>query len=135
MLYDLLEDEPQDDQLFEIYYRWVVWMVDNSCVEAFVGLLVKLDEENNIEEYEAGLKCLKLIEIFMNVTDTVGDILADDKQLFEYLANRIMPNYLVKHKIIDDNKYASSDILISLLSNSEKSQHLFSQFSGIEVLL
>jgi hypothetical protein len=46
-----------------------------------------------------------------------------------------MPNFIVKHKIIDDNKYASSDILISLLSNSEKSQHLFSHFSGVEVLL
>jgi len=29
-----------------------------------------------------------------------------------------MPNYVVKHKIIDDNKYVSSDILVSLLSNS-----------------
>lgn len=46
-----------------------------------------------------------------------------------------MPNYVVKHKIIDDNKYVSSDILVSLLSNSQKSQLLFSQFSGIEVLL
>jgi hypothetical protein len=64
------------------------------------------------------LKGLKLVEIFMNVTDKVYDILDEDKQLFEYLANRIMPNFIVKHKIIDDNKYASSDILISLLSNS-----------------
>ena len=88
-----------------------------------------------MEEYEAGLKCIKLVEIFMNVTDNVYEILADDKQLFEYLANRIMPNFIVRHKIIDDNKYASSDILVSLLSNSEKSQQLFSHFSGIEVLL
>jgi hypothetical protein len=29
-----------------------------------------------------------------------------------------MPNYVIKHKIIDDNKYVSSDILVSLLSNS-----------------
>ena len=64
------------------------------------------------------MKGLKLVEIFMNVTDKVYDILDEDKQLFEYLANRIMPNFIVKHKIIDDNKYASSDILISLLSNS-----------------
>ncbi len=51
-------------------------MVDNSCVEAVVGLLGKLDEENSIEEYEAGLKCLKLVEVFINVTDRVYDILA-----------------------------------------------------------
>jgi hypothetical protein len=36
-------------------------MVDNSCVEAVVGLLTKIDEENDIEEYETGLKCIKLI--------------------------------------------------------------------------
>lgn len=71
-----------------------------------------------MEEYEAGLKCLKLVEILMNVTDDVYVILGDDRQLFEYLANRIMPNFVVKHKIIDDNKYASSDILVGLLSNS-----------------
>ncbi len=35
-----------------------------------------------MEEYEAGLKCLKLVEIFMNVTDDVYNILAEDKQLF-----------------------------------------------------
>ncbi len=29
-----------------------------------------------------------------------------------------MPNFIVKHKIIDDNKYVSSDILVALLSNS-----------------
>lgn len=51
-------------------------------MEAFIGLLVKLDEENSMEEYEAGLKCLKLVEIFMNVTDKVYDILSEDKQLF-----------------------------------------------------
>ena len=71
-----------------------------------------------MEEYEVGLKCLKLIEIFMNITDDVYGIIAEDKQLFEYLANRIMPNFVVKHKIIDDNKYASSDILVAILSNS-----------------
>ncbi len=43
ILYELLEEEPQDDRLFEIYYRWIVWMVDNSCVEAVVGLLTKID--------------------------------------------------------------------------------------------
>ena len=57
-------------------------MVENSCVEAFIGLLAKLDEENSMEEYEVGLKCLKLVEIFMNVTDKVYDILSEDKQLF-----------------------------------------------------
>ncbi len=63
------------------------------------------------------------------------NILAEDKQLFAYLSNRILPNFVIRHKTIDDNKYASSDILVQLLSNSEKSQHLFSQFSGVEVLL
>ena len=54
----------------------------------------------------------------MNIHDSTYDILAEDKQLFEYLANRIMPNFVIRHKIIDDNKYVSSDVLVALLSNS-----------------
>ena len=29
-----------------------------------------------------------------------------------------MPNYSIKHKVIDDNKFLSSDLLAFLLSNS-----------------
>lgn len=54
----------------------------------------------------------------MNVSDSVYDLIAEDRQLFEYLANRMMPNFLVRHKTIDDNKYVSSDVLVALLSNS-----------------
>lgn len=54
----------------------------------------------------------------MNTTDDVYTTLGEDRQLMEYLANRIMPNYVVNHKVIDDNKYVSSDVLIQLLSNS-----------------
>jgi hypothetical protein len=67
----------------------------------------------------------------MNLYDKVYDLLGEDKQLIEYLANRIMPNFRIRHKIIDDNKYVSSDVLVALLSNSEKAQYMFSQFSGV----
>lgn len=94
-------------------------LVESSTAEAIVNILTRrLNEENDMDEYEAGLKCIKLVETFMNVTDQVYEILGEDKQLMEYLANRIMPNFQVRHKLIDDNKYASSDILINLLSNS-----------------
>lgn len=33
-----------------------------------------------------------------------------------------MPNYIIKHKVMDDNKFVSSDILITILSYSSKAQ-------------
>lgn len=87
-------------------------------MDELVSVMVKLDEENSIEEYETGLHVLKLYEIFGNLYDTTYTILGEDKRILEYLANRIMPNFKVLHKIIDDNKYVASDILISILTNS-----------------
>jgi len=33
-----------------------------------------------------------------------------------------MPNYVVQHKVLDDNKFVSSDILALVLSHSAKAQ-------------
>ena len=46
-----------------------------------------------------------------------------------------MPNYVVKHKVIDDNKYVGSDLLALLLSNSEKGQTIFHQLCGMEIII
>ena len=46
-----------------------------------------------------------------------------------------MPNYVVKHKVIDDNKYVGSDLLAFLLSNSEKAQLSFHKLCGMEILI
>lgn len=44
--------------------------------------------------------------------------MVNETKILEYLSNRIMPNYVVKHKVIDDNKYVGSDVLAFILSNS-----------------
>ena len=31
------------------------------------------------------------------------------------LTNRILPNFKIAHKIIDDNKFVASDVLLALL--------------------
>ena len=46
-----------------------------------------------------------------------------------------MPNYKVQHKVIDDNKYVSSDLLAYLLSNSQEAQLKFHQLCGMEILV
>lgn len=46
-----------------------------------------------------------------------------------------MPNYVVSHKVIDDNKFVSSDLLAFLLSNSEKAQINFHNLCGMEILM
>ena len=46
-----------------------------------------------------------------------------------------MPNYLVKHKVIDDNKFVGSDILAFLLSNSQEAQLKYHKLCGMEILI
>lgn len=46
-----------------------------------------------------------------------------------------MPNYVVKHKVIDDNKYVGSDVLAFILSNSENAQLKFHSLCGMEILI
>jgi hypothetical protein len=46
-----------------------------------------------------------------------------------------MPNFVVSHKVIDDNKYVGSDVLAYILSNSEAGQLKFHQLCGMEVLI
>jgi hypothetical protein len=46
-----------------------------------------------------------------------------------------MPNFVVTHKVIDDNKYVASDILIAILSNSERGQSIFNSLHGMEILI
>lgn len=58
------------------------------------------------------------MEILANLHDSTYDVLGEDKRICEYLANRILPNFIVNHKTIDDNKYVASDILIMLLTHS-----------------
>jgi len=42
-----------------------------------------------------------------------------------------MPNYLVNHKVIDDNKFVGSDLLALLLSNSQEAQLKFHTLCGM----
>ena len=61
--------------------------------------------------------------------------LATDTKILEYLANRILPNYQVAHKVIDDNKFVSSDVLALLLSHSVPAQLKFHKLCGVEILI
>ena len=51
-----------------------------------------------------------------------------------YLADRVMPNYKVEWRMIDDNKYISSEILVELLQGSTIGRAMFAKYSGVEVL-
>ncbi len=51
-----------------------------------------------------------------------------------------MPNFTVSHRVIDDNKYIVSDILVALLQTPElepelSAVHQFYKSFGIEVLI
>lgn len=78
-----------------------------------------MNEEESVEEYEVSLKILKIVETLTEQIDSSVESLVSETKILEYLANRIMPNYVVKHKVIDDNKYVGSDVLAFILSNSQ----------------
>jgi hypothetical protein len=81
------------------------------------------------------LQILKVIETVTELNEGSVEGLVGETKIMEYLSNRIMPNYLVTHKVIDDNKYVGSDLLAFLLANSEPAQLRFHALSGMEVLI
>ena len=38
-----------------------------------------------------------------------------ETKLVGFITNRIMPNFTVSHRVIDDNKFTASDLLLALL--------------------
>jgi hypothetical protein len=118
-----------------MYYRMCVWLVENGLYECLVETLGKMNEEESVEEYEISLKILKILEALTEQMDSSVEALVGDTKILEYLCNRIMPNYLVRHKVIDDNKFAGSDLLAFLLSNSPQAQLKFHSLCGMEILL
>jgi hypothetical protein len=112
-----------------------VWLIENGIFDSLVETLTKMDEENNVEEYEVSLQILKIIETLLELSDNAAEILTNDTKILDYLANRIMPNYVVKHKVMDDNKFVSSDVLVIVLSHSIKAQEKFHLLYGMEILL
>lgn len=94
-----------------------------------------MNEEESVEEYEVSLQILKIIETLTEQIDSSVEALVTETKILEYLANRIMPNYVVKHKVIDDNKYVGSDVLAYILSNSSQAQLKFHSICGMEILV
>jgi len=90
-----------------------------------------MKEEESAEEYEISLKILKIIETLTELWDSSVETLVKDTKILDYLANRVMPNYVVKHKVIDDNKFVGSDILAFILANSLQAQLKFHQLFGM----
>jgi hypothetical protein len=117
-LHDLVAEEPQDDGLYQMYYRMSVWLVENGLLECLSDTLTKLDEEKSIEEYEVALQILKMLETLLELWEQSVELLVSDTKIMDYLANRILPNFIVSHKTIDDNKFVGSDVLAYIISNS-----------------
>ena len=110
-------------------------MIQNGLFESLIQILFKLKQEQSVEQYQIGLKILKMIQALMELWQNSIENLHEDTKILDYLANRIMPNYIVKHKVMDDNKFVSSDILVTLLSNSAKAQQKFHSLYGMQILL
>lgn len=47
------------------------------------------------------------------------EVLVRNTDIVKYITNRIMPNFVIKYRVIDDNKFLCSDILLGLLETPE----------------
>jgi hypothetical protein len=56
-----------------------------------------------------------MVEFLVEFSDVVYPILVKNTKIVAFLANRIMVNFTVSHRVIDDNKYIVSDLLLALL--------------------
>ena len=76
----------------------------------------------------------------IELSNEVYQILIRDTPIISFFANRILPNFTVSHRVIDDNKYIVSDVLVTLLQTPELEPELsgvrqFYKSFGIEVLV
>ena len=88
-----------------------------------------------MEEYEVALQILKMLQTLLEQWEQSVELLVSDTKIMDYLANRILPNFIVSHKTIDDNKFVGSDVLAYIISNSLQGQKKFHSLCGIEVLI
>lgn len=77
--------------------------------------IISTVDEEKLEEYEACRKMLKILEYLLDLSDKVYPILVRDTAIVAFFANRIMPNFKISHRVIDDNKFIVSDLLLILL--------------------
>lgn len=66
--------------------------------------------------------------------------LVRDTKIIPFIANRILPNFTISHRIIDDNKFIASDLLLALLQTPEVEPGLSAvrqlfECCGVEVLV
>lgn len=87
-----------------------------------------------MDQYETVYRTLRIVESLLDSSSQLADIIADETDLLRYLADRIMPNYVVEWRPIDDNKYISAEILVEMLQSSPQNCFTFGGLDGMEVL-
>jgi hypothetical protein len=112
-----------------------VWVVENGLFNSLVATLEMLNEEGSVEEYEVALQVLKLVKALLELWEEAAEPLVGETNILDYLANCIMPNYQVSHKVMEYNKLVSSAALAILLSHSLPAQLSFHRLCGVELLL
>lgn len=71
----------------------------------------------------------------MTINPGLADVVVDCSKIMKYLADRILPNFIVEYRKIDDNKFISSEILLELVQFSKENRFTFNSFNGMEILL
>lgn len=71
----------------------------------------------------------------MTINPKLSEVMVDCSKIMKYLSDRILPNFIVEYRKIDDNKFVSAEILVELLQFSKENRYTFNSFNGMEVLL
>jgi hypothetical protein len=107
VLCDFITMEIEDDEIYERHLRFCV---DVAQDRQFFKLLLKnigrLDE-NDVDQYEIVYRTLRIVEQLLSYSEALADLIVDQSDIIRYLADRVMPNYVIDWRPIDDNKYIS----------------------------
>ena len=67
---------------------------DKQFFRVLLRNIGKLDE-NDVDQYETVYRILRIVESLLESSPTLADFVADQTDLLRYLADRIMPNYVI----------------------------------------
>ena len=134
VIYEFLMMEIEDEAAAEQHLKYWRQVSNEEFLGKLLGLLKRLNEEV-VAEYESLFKVLRVVEELLTLFPNLSNLVVDCSEIMRYLSNRILPNFVVEFKTIDDTKFVATEVLVELLQFSKENRFTFHKFDGMEVLL
>ena len=107
------------EKLYEVYFRLCVWLFEKNLLTSLSRLVGEsgkaILDENKLEEYDTVMKIVKIYQSIFEVHAHFAEELLtvhQDAKILYYLCDRIMPNFVIEDRVVDDIKFHASDLLV-----------------------